>query len=84
MNGKPSIIQRVHLIVSPFERTLQTAVCLWPQFEHRVVQTSQQAPAPRKEIPYWRSIRGPWLVFFVRKFWGAERKNLSDGWDMLF
>jgi broad specificity phosphatase PhoE len=47
---KPSIIQRVHLIVSPFERTLQTAACLRPQFEHRVVRTEIESRIREQEF----------------------------------
>lgn len=33
-------VNRVHLVVSPFERTLQTAAALRSAFEHRIVRTN--------------------------------------------
>jgi broad specificity phosphatase PhoE len=47
---EPSIIERVHLIVSPFERTLQTAACLRPHFEHRVVRTEIESRIREQEF----------------------------------
>lgn len=42
--GAVAAVSRVHIHVSPFERTLQTAAAARPAFEHRVVRTS---PEPR-------------------------------------
>lgn len=44
------IIKRVHLVISPFERTLQTASALRSGFEHRIVRTDIQARIREQEF----------------------------------
>eukprot|EP00934_Nitzschia_sp_Nitz4_P003475 Nitzschia sp. Nitz4//scaffold81_size91200//86431//90899//NITZ4_005004-RA/size91200-augustus-gene-0.81-mRNA-1//-1//CDS//3329558764//3465//frame0 len=46
---KPNI-ERVHLVVSPFERTLQTAFCLRPHIEHRIVRTNIETRIREQEF----------------------------------
>lgn len=41
---------RVHLVVSPFERTLQTASCLRPAIEHRIVRTDIESRIREQEM----------------------------------
>jgi broad specificity phosphatase PhoE len=43
-------IRRVHLIVSPFERTLQTAARLRESFEHRIVRTELESRIREQEF----------------------------------
>jgi broad specificity phosphatase PhoE len=43
-------IKRIHLIVSPFERTLQTAAAMRKYFEHRVVRTDIQPRIREQEF----------------------------------
>eukprot|EP00980_Cylindrotheca_fusiformis_P004451 scaffold949_cov90-Cylindrotheca_fusiformis.AAC.4 len=43
-------IKRVHLLLSPFERTLQTAAAMRPWFEHRVVRTEIQPRIREQEF----------------------------------
>lgn len=47
--SKPNI-RRVHMIVSPFERSLQTAFCMRPHFEHRVVRTDVESRIREQEF----------------------------------
>jgi broad specificity phosphatase PhoE len=42
--------QRVHLVISPFERTLQTAASLRPAFEHRIVRTDIESRIREQEV----------------------------------
>jgi len=42
--------KRVHLIVSPFERTLQTASSLRPALEHRIVRTDIESRIREQEV----------------------------------
>ena len=41
---------RIHLVVSPFERTLQTASCLRPAIEHRIVRTDIDSRIREQEM----------------------------------
>jgi broad specificity phosphatase PhoE len=41
---------RVHLVVSPFERSLQTAASLRPAFEHRIVRTDIESRIREQEM----------------------------------
>lgn len=41
---------RVHLIVSPFERALQTASCMRTAFEHRIVRTDIESRIREQEM----------------------------------
>ena len=43
-------IRRVHLIVSPFERTLQTAQCLRTYIEHRICRTDVEPRIREQEF----------------------------------
>eukprot|EP00980_Cylindrotheca_fusiformis_P004450 scaffold949_cov90-Cylindrotheca_fusiformis.AAC.3 len=43
-------IKRVHLVVSPFERTRQTAAAMRPWFEHRIVRTDIQPRIREQEF----------------------------------
>ena len=43
-------IKRVHIIVSPFERTLQTALAMRSWFEHRVVRTETEPRIREQEF----------------------------------
>jgi broad specificity phosphatase PhoE len=43
-------IKRVHLVISPFERTLQTAAAMRPWFEHRIVRTDVQPRIREQEF----------------------------------
>jgi broad specificity phosphatase PhoE len=47
---KDAAIKRVHLVISPFERTLQTAAALRPCFEHRIVRTDVQPRIREQEF----------------------------------
>ena len=73
MDGKKfSKIRRVHLVVSPFERTLQTAAAMRPWFEHRIVRTDVQ---PRIREQEFGNIQGDDFQNFrkeqnkVGRFW---------------
>ena len=73
MDGKKSSkIRRVHLVVSPFERTLQTAAAMRPWFEHRIVRTDVQ---PRIREQEFGNIQGDDFQNFrkeqnkVGRFW---------------
>jgi broad specificity phosphatase PhoE len=48
--GKQPAIKRVHLVVSPFERTRQTAAAMRPWFEHRIVRTDIQPRIREQEF----------------------------------
>lgn len=48
--GEGPAIKRVHLVVSPFERTRQTAAALRPWFEHRIVRTDIQPRIREQEF----------------------------------
>jgi broad specificity phosphatase PhoE len=43
-------IKRVHLIVSPFERTLQTSIFMRPPFDHRIVRTEVEPRIREQEF----------------------------------
>lgn len=47
---KGPAIKRVHLVVSPFERTRQTAAAMRPWFEHRIVRTDVQPRIREQEF----------------------------------
>ena len=42
--------QRVHIVVSPFERTLQTSAAMRPAFEHRIVRTDIESRIREQEV----------------------------------
>ena len=48
--GRGSSIRRVHLVVSPFERTRATAAAMRPWFEHRIVRTDVQPRIREQEF----------------------------------
>eukprot|EP00977_Amphora_coffeiformis_P004198 scaffold875_cov185-Amphora_coffeaeformis.AAC.13 len=53
-NNKPTTpagsIRRIHFIVSPFERTLQTASCMRPALQHRIVRTDIESRIREQEM----------------------------------
>lgn len=60
-------VKRVHLVISPFERTLQTAAALRPWFEHRIVRTEVQPRIREQEF-------GNLQVHDFEKFRDAQKK----------
>ena len=48
--GLTTTTTRVHLIVSPFERSMQTAASLRPAFEHRIVRTDIESRIREQEM----------------------------------
>jgi broad specificity phosphatase PhoE len=49
-NDEQEQVERVHMVVSPFERTLQTAAAMRPWFEHRIVRTDVQPRIREQEF----------------------------------
>ncbi|KAL3931171.1 MAG: hypothetical protein SGBAC_011434, partial [Bacillariaceae sp.] len=79
-------IKRVHLIISPFERTLQTAAAMRSGFEHRIVRTDVQ---PRIREQEFGNLQGDDFQLFrqeqtkVGRFWyrfptGESGSDVSD------
>ena len=70
-DDRPSI-RRVHLVISPFERTRATAAAMRPWFEHRIVRTDVQ---PRIREQEFGNIQGDDFQNFrkeqnkVGRFW---------------
>jgi hypothetical protein len=56
-NKRETTIKRVHLVVSPFERTRQTAAAMRPWFEHRIVRTDVQPRIREQEFGYVTNFR---------------------------
>ncbi|CAJ1937910.1 unnamed protein product [Cylindrotheca closterium] len=82
---QPSI-KRAHLIISPFERTLQTAAAMRKGFEHRIVRTDVQ---PRIREQEFGNLQGDDFQLFreeqkrVGRFWyrfptGESGSDVSD------
>jgi broad specificity phosphatase PhoE len=51
---EPLLPLRVHLIVSPFERTVQTAMEMRRSFDHRIVRTDLQPRIREQEFGNWQ------------------------------
>ena len=64
--------KRVHLVISPFERTLQTASCLRSAIEHRIVRTDIESRIREQEVG---NLQGDEFVAYR-----AQQKKVGRFW----
>lgn len=64
--------KRVHLVISPFERTLQTASCLRSSIEHRIVRTDIESRIREQEVG---NLQGDEFVAYR-----AQQKKVGRFW----